>query len=55
MFHQIEGLWIDEHVSFADLKGVFIDFLRKFFERDDLKCASARRSFRSPSRRRKST
>ena len=37
MFHQIEGLWIDEQVSFADLKGVVIDFLRKFFERDDLK------------------
>ena len=37
MFHQIEGLWIDEHVSFADLKGVVVDFLRKFFERDDLK------------------
>ena len=37
MFHQIEGLWIDEHVSFADLKGVVADFLRRFFERDDLK------------------
>jgi len=37
MFHQIEGLWIDEHVSFADLKGVVVDFLRKFFEREDLK------------------
>jgi phenylalanyl-tRNA synthetase alpha chain len=37
MFHQIEGLWIDEHVSFADLKGVFTEFLRRFFERDDLK------------------
>jgi len=37
MFHQIEGLWIDEHVSFADLKGVVVDFLRRFFERDDLK------------------
>ena len=37
MFHQIEGLWIDEHVSFADLKGVVVDFLRKFFERDELK------------------
>ncbi|MEK7232071.1 MAG: phenylalanine--tRNA ligase subunit alpha [Pseudomonadota bacterium] len=36
MFHQIEGLWIDEHVSLADLKGVVADFLRKFFERDDL-------------------
>jgi phenylalanyl-tRNA synthetase alpha chain len=37
MFHQVEGLWIDEHVSFADLKGVFTEFLRNFFERDDLK------------------
>jgi phenylalanyl-tRNA synthetase alpha chain len=37
MFHQVEGLWIDEHVSFADLKGVFTDFLRRFFERDDLR------------------
>jgi len=37
MFHQVEGLWIDEHVTFADLKGVFTDFMRRFFERDDLK------------------
>jgi phenylalanyl-tRNA synthetase alpha chain len=37
MFHQVEGLWIDEAVSFADLKGVFTEFLRRFFERDDLK------------------
>jgi len=37
MFHQVEGLWIDERVSFADLKGVVVDFLRRFFERDDLK------------------
>jgi phenylalanyl-tRNA synthetase alpha chain len=37
MFHQIEGLWVDEDVSFADLKGVFTEFLRRFFERDDLK------------------
>jgi phenylalanyl-tRNA synthetase alpha chain len=37
MFHQIEGLWIDEHVTFADLKGVLSDFLKRFFERDDLK------------------
>jgi phenylalanyl-tRNA synthetase alpha chain len=36
MFHQVEGLWIDENVSFADLKGVLTDFLRRFFERDDL-------------------
>jgi phenylalanyl-tRNA synthetase alpha chain len=37
MFHQVEGLWIDEDVSFADLKGVFTDFLRNFFERPDLR------------------
>lgn len=37
MFHQVEGLWIDENVSFADLKGVTIELLRKFFERTDLK------------------
>jgi phenylalanyl-tRNA synthetase alpha chain len=37
MFHQVEGLWIDHDVSFADLKGVFTEFLRNFFERDDIK------------------
>ncbi|MBM3391036.1 MAG: phenylalanine--tRNA ligase subunit alpha [Betaproteobacteria bacterium] len=37
MFHQVEGLWIDENVSFADLKGVFTDFLRNFFEKPDLR------------------
>ena len=36
MFHQVEGLWIDDNVSFADLKGVYTDFLRQFFEIDDL-------------------
>ncbi len=36
MFHQVEGLWIDENVSFADLKGVYTDFLRQFFETDAL-------------------
>ena len=34
MFHQIEGLLIDENVSFADLKGVIEDFLRVFFEKE---------------------
>jgi len=37
MFHQVEGLWIDDNVTFADLKRVFSEFLRRFFERDDLK------------------
>jgi phenylalanyl-tRNA synthetase alpha chain len=36
MFHQVEGLWVDESVSFADLKGVLADFMRRFFEVDDL-------------------
>ena len=36
MFHQVEGLWIDTDVSFADLKGVYTDFLRRFFESDAL-------------------
>ncbi len=36
MFHQVEGLWIGEDISFADLKGVYTDFLRQFFETDAL-------------------
>jgi phenylalanyl-tRNA synthetase alpha chain len=36
MFHQVEGLWIGEQVSFANLKGVVQDFLQRYFERDDL-------------------
>ena len=36
MFHQMEGLWLDDGVSFADLKATLTDFLRRFFERDDL-------------------
>ncbi|GAA5235403.1 phenylalanine--tRNA ligase subunit alpha [Verticiella sediminum] len=36
MFHQVEGLWIAEHISFAHLKGVYTSFLRRFFETDDL-------------------
>lgn len=36
MFHQVEGLWVDETVSFADLKGVLADFMARFFERDNL-------------------
>lgn len=36
MFHQCEGLWIGENVSFKDLKVVFTDFCRAFFETDDL-------------------
>jgi phenylalanyl-tRNA synthetase alpha chain len=36
MFHQIEGLWIGDDVSFADLKAVMSEFLKNFFERDDV-------------------
>ena len=37
MFHQVEGLWVDQQVSFADLKGVIEDFLQNFFENKELK------------------
>ena len=33
MFHQIEGLLVDENVSFADLKGLLSEFLEQFFEK----------------------
>lgn len=33
MFHQVEGLLVDENISFADLKGVLELFLREFFEK----------------------
>ena len=36
MFHQVEGLVVDRDVSFADLKGTVIEFLRVFFEKEDL-------------------
>jgi phenylalanyl-tRNA synthetase alpha chain len=36
MFHQVEGLLVDENASFASLKGVLDEFLHAFFERDDL-------------------
>jgi len=36
MFHQVEGLLVDENVSFADLIGTLADFLKQFFENEDL-------------------
>ncbi len=36
MFHQIEGLLVDESSSFGDLKGLLEDFMQAFFEQDDL-------------------
>jgi phenylalanyl-tRNA synthetase alpha chain len=34
MFHQVEGLLVDEKTSFADLKGILDEFLKHFFEQD---------------------
>jgi phenylalanyl-tRNA synthetase alpha chain len=36
MFHQVEGLWVGENISFKDLKSVYIDFISAFFETNDL-------------------
>jgi len=36
MFHQFEGLWVDEEISFTDLKSVYADFLCQFFETSEL-------------------
>jgi len=36
MFHQVEGLLVDEDVAFSDLKGALNQFLQTFFEQDDL-------------------
>ena len=36
MFHQLEGLWVDEGISLADLKGTLVQFCRAYFERDDI-------------------
>ena len=36
MFHQVEGLWVGENISFKDLKAVYLNFIRSFFEADDL-------------------
>ena len=36
MFHQVEGLWVGENISFKDLKVVYLDFIQTFFETRDL-------------------
>ena len=36
MFHQFEGLWLGENVSFKDLKVTFLNFCKTFFEDDGL-------------------
>ena len=55
MFHQVEGLWIDEDISFADLKGVYTDSCAASSRTTSSRCASGRRSSRSPSPRPRST
>ncbi|PPE66032.1 phenylalanine--tRNA ligase subunit alpha [Caldimonas caldifontis] len=37
MFHQVEGLWVGENVSFKDLKSVYVNFLQEFFETRDMR------------------
>lgn len=37
MFHQVEGLWVGENISFKDLKSVYLNFITTFFETDALK------------------
>src|SRR5450631_1085189 len=37
MFHQVEGLWVGENVSFKDLKFMYLDFIQAFFETRDVK------------------
>jgi phenylalanyl-tRNA synthetase alpha chain len=50
MFHQIEGLFVDEKVSFAELKGVLSEFLKIFFEKDlDVKFRPSFFPFTEPS------
>ena len=36
MFHQVEGLWVGENISFKDLKAVYLNFITAFFETDQL-------------------
>jgi phenylalanyl-tRNA synthetase alpha chain len=37
MFHQLEGLYVDQNVTMADLRGCLDYFLKKFFEVDEIK------------------
>ncbi|MDM4767451.1 phenylalanine--tRNA ligase subunit alpha [Pelomonas sp. SE-A7] len=36
MFHQVEGLWVGENISFKDLKSVYLNFMQEFFETTDM-------------------
>ena len=56
MFHQVEGLVIDEHTHMGHLKWMLEEFCKAFFEVDRrARCASARTISPSPSRRSRST
>jgi phenylalanyl-tRNA synthetase alpha chain len=50
MFHQVEGLMVDQGISFADLKGVLTHFLQQFFEADlDIRLRPSYFPFTEPS------
>jgi len=36
MFHQVEGLWVGQNISFKDLKSVYLNFMQQFFETTDM-------------------
>ena len=55
MFHQLEGLAVDEGITLADLQGTLLEFARAFFGGDRARCACARTTSRSPSRASSST
>lgn len=50
MFMQIEGLWVDEGISFADLKGILVAFVHEYFgEKIDLRFRPSFFPFTEPS------
>ena len=55
MFHQVEGLVVDEGITLADLKGTVAHFTREFFGPRARRSACGRTSSRSPSRASRST
>ena len=55
MFHQLEGLAVDEGITLADLQGTLLEFARAYLRRATGRCACARTTSRSPSRASSST
>jgi len=49
MFHQVEGLWVGEDISFKDLKSVYLSFITQFLKPMRCNCAFGRATFRLPS------